>query len=334
MNGDTTPESPLEKLLIGAGPRPAPTADQTDRVREAVREAWLQETGTRRRRRVAGYVTASLAAAAVLAAVVIPWRTSDIVVIPPIRVATLDSATGTVSLTRPEGTPAAIAPPYDVVLGSRLATSQSRARLRLLGGAEVRLDVNTEVTIEGERIELIGGAVYIDTGGASSAARAVTVSTRFGDAHDIGTRFEVRVLDEAVRVRVRDGEVRLERGLTATSAPAGFELLAPRGAAVSRRAFAATDSAWNWITSAAPPFAIEGQTLAAFIAWIETEGGWQVRFATSALARRFEPIVLHGSIEGLAPLDALDVVLPASGLRHRIDGDTVVIESSNESGGR
>jgi hypothetical protein len=36
--------------------------------------------------------------------------------------------------------------------------------------------------------------------------------------------------------------------------------------------------------------------------------------------------VLHGTIEGLAPEEAVSVVLPGSGLAYRVEGATLLLE--------
>ena len=61
-------------------------------------------------------------------------------------------------------------------------------------------------------IELSAGAVYIDTG--SESAR-FAVRTPLATARDLGTQFEVRLLDDTLRLRVRSGIVELKDGVRA-----------------------------------------------------------------------------------------------------------------------
>jgi ferric-dicitrate binding protein FerR (iron transport regulator) len=152
------------------------------------------------------------------------------------------------------------------------------------------------------------------------------VRTPLATARDIGTRFEVRLLDSGMRVRVRGGLVRLEhRGATYEATP-GVELTATAGI-LQRRVAALHGPEWDWTLRVSPPFALEGRTLGSFLQWVEREGGWRPRFADPALERSSSSIVLHGSVEGLTPEEALAVVLPTCGLRHRVDGDLIRIEA-------
>jgi hypothetical protein len=51
-----------------------------------------------------------------------------------------------------------------------------------------------------------------------------------------------------------------------------------------------------------------------------------VEFGDPRLARSAASIVLHGSIEGLTPVAAVETVLPACGLVHRVRGGALFIE--------
>ena len=109
---------------------------------------------------------------------------------------------------------------------------------------------------------------------------------------DIGTQFEVRLAGAGVRIRVRDGQVRvtIANGVD-VRAGAGEELFSqPDGSdrSIDRRPIAATGSEWAWAERAASPFSVEGKTLGAFLDWVSHEGAWTVTFADtrfSAAAR-------------------------------------------------
>ena len=80
---------------------------------------------------------------------------------------------------------------------------------------------------------------------------------------------------------------------------------------------------------------MEGKTLGAFLDWVSREGAWTVTFADRRFSEAARATVLHGRpdlLKGLTPAEALDVVLPTCGLRHRIDGHRVVIERETSAG--
>jgi ferric-dicitrate binding protein FerR (iron transport regulator) len=213
----------------------------------------------------------------------------------------------------------------------------ARVALRFADGTSVRLDRGSRLrALSAGAIELAGGAVYVDTGRASARFE---VRTALATARDIGTQFEVRLLDwvpptstqpdRALRLRVRTGFVELEHGGPAVSGRAGTEVTFSASGTVTRP-IPTHGPAWEWTAGLAPPLEIEGQTLSAFLVRVAHEHGWELRYADPALAREASGIVLHGSVSGLPPPDAVAVAVTTSGLRHRLDdGELVVIRASD-----
>ena len=218
--------------------------------------------------------------------------------------------------------------------GSTVETGpESFATLRLAGGASARLDAGTVLRLaSATALELERGAVYLDTGSAPGAA-ALEVATRYGVARDIGTRFEVRLLDDALRVQVREGEVEVDLGAATRRAGAGGALQIGADGTVTREDVSAYGSSWGWILRTSPPFDLEGRTLGEFLDWVARETGWHVRFADPALEREVAGLVGHGSIAGTRADQAPDLVLPGFGLRHRIEDGTLWIEQAGTGGG-
>ncbi len=61
-----------------------------------------------------------------------------------------------------------------------------------------------------------------------------------------------------------------------------------------------------------------------FLAWVTRETGWRLRL-DPAVAVGAASVIVSGNIDGLAPDEALGVVLPTTGLRHRVaDGELIV----------
>ena len=148
--------------------------------------------------------------------------------------------------------------------------------------------------------------------------------TRLGIARDIGTQFEVRLNDDALSIRVRSGLVELRYPSGTTAVRGGSEVTVEGDRAVSRQ-LATFGPEWQWVAQLAPPFAIEGQPVAAFLEHISREQGWILRFSDAELARDVGTIILHGSVDGLQPETAVTVALRTSNLTYRIhDGELLV----------
>ncbi len=314
-----------EELIGAAGFRPAPGADRAARVRAAVEREWRAGIRARRVRRWTGAGVGMLAAAAtVFVAVRSRSHTAPLPLTPIARVV---AAHGGVTMEIAGGPAAVAAVGQTIAAGAIIRTdAASRAAVRVIDGGELRLDVGTVATlVDARTIQLDRGALYVDSGAAMPGS--VTIRTAAGTVRDIGTRFEVRtgLLQQGsdgrggrdVRVRVRAGAVQLERAGRIDRAPAATELLAHPDGTVSTKTVDPFDAEWDWTTAAAPPFVVENATLEAFLQWAAQEGGWTIDWS-DALRQRARATVLHGAIDGMAPGEALDVVLPTCGLSAEI----------------
>ncbi len=151
--------------------------------------------------------------------------------------------------------------------------------------------------------------------------------TPLGTARDIGTRFEVRVDDDTLRVRVRDGVVDVENASRSHRAEAGTEVRLEEGR-VERAPLPTHGAVWDWTVAIAPAFALDGATLAHFLAWLERESGWQVTWASDDLARGAPEIDLFGpEIEHMSPDQALEAVMAITGLEAHREGNVVTVSS-------
>ena len=77
----------------------------------------------------------------------------------------------------------------------------------------------------------------------------------------------------------------------------------------------------------APEFEIEGQPLAGFLDWVARETGRHIQFADTGVRDTALRTRLHGSIRGLAPLEALGRVLSTTSLRFEVHDDIIRISS-------
>jgi hypothetical protein len=155
----------------------------------------------------------------------------------------------------------------------------------------------------------------------------VEVATPLGRVDDVGTQFEVRLMPVAtgasrLRLRVREGEVRVETARATHHARAGQELLVDPDGGAQRASVAPDDGGWAWAARTAPELVIEGRTLATFLDQATRELGLRWRMVEPGTERPAAAIVLHGSVAGLTPEEAIDVVLTGSGLTsERRDGE-------------
>lgn len=321
----------IARVLRAAGPRERAPAEVERAVREHLRAEWreiIAERQDRRRRRTGFAIAASVAVAAVSAWLLAlqpqgsggPVATMAIA-IDDVRVRSSwwqgweDASSG-----------------RTLKAGETIETgANGRAALSLPGIASARLDEDTRLRLaSADRVVIDRGALYVDAGLESRPGSSLVVETPAGAVRHVGTQYEVRVDGRAVRLRVREGRVEwrspsgaIERG------NAGEQLTIAADGAVSRAATARYGDSWDWIASTTPAIDIEGRPLAEFLSWAGREMGRKVAYETPGLAAEVERIVVHGSVAGLTPAEALDAVLATTSVRGRLDEGRILI-----SGGR
>jgi transmembrane sensor len=239
---------------------------------------------------------------------------------------TIDRIEGTVrrvSISR-AGVQAPLLSPSDVLsAGDGFETGDGgRLSVRLSEGASLRFDRGSRARlISSRRVQLDAGAVYFDD---DRELEGLEIQTPHGIVKDIGTQFEVRLTADSLRVRIRSGVVEVRESGEVMTAHAGTELtIGPSGP--STRSMPPYGPEWEWATGLAAPYDTNGQRLTRFLAHLSREHGWTVAYASDALERQAEAIVLHGSLGHLQAADALDAALSASGLTYRLDRGRLVV---------
>jgi ferric-dicitrate binding protein FerR (iron transport regulator) len=326
---DVTEGDQIGQLLKLAGRRQMPDPTDMRRAREAAHAEW---TLVVRRRAWGGRWRIGFGALAAAFCVLAAWISFRAPSAPPplADVATFQRIAGIVVVTSAGvGRQTVSGSGIRIKPGARIEIDDAGgASFVLIDGAVVRLDRATAVVVEdASHLTLERGAAYVDSGRAPRSPSSLRIETRFGAVRHVGTRFEVRLADVSMRIRVRDGLVAVERDGTRWTTGAGEALVLAGTGTPSRQRIATTGPEWRWADRLSTPFVLEGATVAAFLDWVSREEGWQWEIADAALRARAGRILLHGSIEGLTPEEALAAVLPASGLTYRRDGTHLLISA-------
>ena len=326
---DQDRDNQIARLLKLAGRRPAPGPDCLLRARDAARAEWRQVLQVRARQRL---LKAIVAAAIIGVAGGAAWMWAHRAApVDRSEIATLQRVIGTVRVS--EGAvqgPATMARTNGRIrAGDRLETDErGGAAVQCFGGPSIRLHAGTAVRFESSsRLHLDRGTIYVDSG-PQQARNSLVVVTGFGNVRHLGTQFEVVLQAGSLDVRVREGEVSIESGNGRLTAAAGEALLVRADRPVERRRIATSGPGWAWVRTMAPPFTLEGSTVPAFLEWVSREEGLRWEYADAAARRVADRAVLHGSIEGLTPAEALLAVLPAAGLTSTRDGDRLIIRAA------
>jgi hypothetical protein len=215
-----------------------------------------------------------------------------------------------------------------VRIGDRL-TAHGLVLLTLAQGGTLRIAAGTTVVFPGAtQVGLEQGLIYVDCPAHPITCDWLRVTTVAGIIDHVGTEFEVLSDEQSVRIRVREGRIRFVGRSAALYAEAGTELLAAAGGRVALQPIATYGRDWLWTAALAPDYQIEGRSLIEFLQWASRELGRPLEFADAHAQQVANQTILHGSIKGVDPLDALAQVLATTSLSYEIASGIIRVHSS------
>jgi ferric-dicitrate binding protein FerR (iron transport regulator) len=331
-------EKIVSRAIRLAGRRPPVPPARATRMRGAVHAAWRRKIEERDRGRRAWQIAWAAAALVVVALGVGLWRHGPWTGTAVSAIASIESVDPGVRLLsseRAEGRFSFLRRGDELAAGSVIETgTRGRAALRLPSGHSVRLDRETRLVLaSASELRVERGAVYVDSGRPGEDEGTVAVHTPFGVAHEIGTQYEVRVTEHTLRVRVREGAVDLEYSEKTETVVAGSEVELDVSGELRREAIPVYGEEWSWVLEIAPPFEIEGRSLAEVLDWAARETGLRVLYSDAATDEEAPTILLRGSSAGLTPLEILEATLPTCDLCFRVEEGTLIVEGSAREAG-
>jgi ferric-dicitrate binding protein FerR (iron transport regulator) len=318
----------IERLLTAALRTNPLSDDAMDRLREAASGEWARLSGhktlTRFLRRRVWAAAAALLVCIALGAIGYGWPLAHPKVFGV--VARVEGGGGEVTAGWFHHRPLKVGITLDsgeelISRGPVLVSLSSGATLRVAPGTVLKLVAETQATLR-------QGMIYLDFP-PNARSLALDINTQVGTLEHVGTAYEVFSNDQLVRVRVRAGQVRLWSRSAVTLLESGMQLTASRDGRATLNRIEAYGQDWSWAEALAPDYEIEGQPLLDFLQWVAREAGRPVKFSDAHAREIAEHTILHGSVKGRDPMDALRVVLSTTSLRYDIRGDTIWIQSGS-----
>lgn len=307
------------------------TADAMERIRTATMAEWRASLGpfglTHRWSRFA------IAATVAIATLVGGWMVAS-------RFSAMPSAAGLGQLARADY-PGVVerhlwSRNRPISVGETLRESQDilvggGARISIAGGGSLRLTAGTGIFILSDHhIRLNDGDIYVDIPPTPVRQLPFIVQTPAGTFTHIGTQFHVAVRGDQTQVRVREGLVRWQSASGDVVSGAGTQLLIDAQGHATKTDIATTGVDWVWAEALGATFDIENRSLADFLRFIARETGRKLEFASPAVERRASALLLHGSIQRLAPADALSAVMSTTSLRYTLGKTYIRIDSAGD----
>lgn len=321
----TGPEEndPIERALEEGLARSPLTDDAYTRIHAAVAAEWQRESSSRRPRHRRFVMAAGLAAAAVIGALLLQIfaKTPTLGIVARVDKGALVLLHGMLPDQRLEVRAALRVGDVLVASDPVLVELQRGGSLRIAGGSRLEVTAADEVSLD-------RGEVYMDFPPNLQRASTFVVRTPLGLVEHAGTQFDIALASE-LRIRVREGSVRLRRGSQTETAGAGTELLVPRVGQTSQHSIATHGPEWSWIETLEPDFPIEDRKLSDFLQWAGRESGRQVSFLDEQAREVAERTRLHGSIHGLSVTQALEAVFATTSLRYNFEQGRIEVSSGS-----
>jgi ferric-dicitrate binding protein FerR (iron transport regulator) len=327
-NNGTGPEERIDRDLNEALRTRPLSAEALTRIQAAVQKEWTDlHAGSQRsisRRRVWVAVAAGICSIALILA----WLTRT----PPTPVlfgsiSRIENGETVVGSKGVQGRSVRVGDP---IRPADVLTAHGIGLVSLPAGSNLRIGAETVINVLGQSdIELVRGMIYVDHPPAAAATSLLRVHTRAGTIEHVGTAFEVFSSEQIVRVRVREGEVRLRNAGHDILAEAGTEIVATSDGVISHGSVPLNGEQWRWVSSMAPAYEIEGRPLLDFLEFESRELGYRLVFADPRAKQVAERTILHGTVRGREPLDAVSSVLATTSLTYSIRGNTLQVQSSD-----
>lgn len=325
MMHNESENDPLETLIKNAGHRETTDANVSERVEKHLHAHWQQlvQQGRRkqRRKRIATFGGGLAIAASLILAVIILQPGYD----PTVIVAHVENSVGEAQ-SGERGEPLSILKSgHTIHAGGILETGEaSGVGLRLTSGHSLRVAASSRLRIEPGKVLLDRGRIYIDSG-PDGSSQAISVYSSYATVTEVGTQYQLELLDDGIEVSVREGMVRLETDSVDATARAGEAVLLDSEGKFEHTKIPKYGERWQWITPLSQALDIDGISVGEFLEWLSRENGWQIRYSSNDLRLSAQTILLNGSIAGLGAEEALETVMTTTGWRYTLVDGVIVI---------
>lgn len=307
-----------DDLALRDGLRVAPlSADAMARIRAAVEAEWCASVGQPRRRRWPYAAAASLLAVVALSAYLLSGRGAGAERGDMVAHLVRFESPGVVEVhllgdTQPLAEGAVLRAGHEY-------SASGQALLQIEGGGNLRIAAGTEIEILArDDVMLKKGEFYVDIPHGTHASASFVARTSAGEFRHVGTQFALAVDDGETRLRVREGSVHWLAADGESTVGAGREVIFASGVRSAERAIDPAGHEWDWTAKSTPTFEIEDRPLGEFLEWVARESGRKLVLTDEQARKRIATIRMHGSVNGLTPLQALSAVMAATDLRYEL----------------
>jgi len=201
--------------------------------------------------------------------------------------------------------------------------ADSMVTVRTAAGVLLTVDQHAQLAVtQADELELRRGRIYVDAAGPRAA---MAVTTRHARIVDVGTQFEVQVVEvapggEELLIAIREGRVDVHSGddeFSIRAAAGQGELVKMSGSSVTEKdTIAATDARWNWRQAGREPYMLAGSSVYDYLQWMARDTGHELHFNSNAVEQMAKIGILRGP--GSLSSDDTDIADALAATRFRL----------------
>mgnify|MGYP000882669680 CR=1 FL=1 len=98
---------------------------------------------------------------------------------------------------------------------------------------------------------------------------------------------------------------------------------------IQLKAINAFDENWLWTQKIVANFDIQGKSMLEYLDWVSIETGYALNYKNYNIQKRAKTVMLSGSINGIMPIDSLDVIFPSTKFSYEINNNEIYIDDTS-----
>jgi hypothetical protein len=203
--------------------------------------------------------------------------------------------------------------------------NNNRIMIELDNGNSFRVDENTQLQlVNRNEIHLSQGQIYVESAQQQPTSKLL-IKTDIAEVNHIGTRYLVSLLKDKLNVAVREGKVVINNKEVTNQVEHGFEASIDTTGNYQHHPISSHDKKWGWTQKIAKSFNIQDKTVAEYLQWVSNETGYEILWQSTSNKVDANKVKLSGSINGVLPIESLDVIMPTTRFNYQIRGSVIHI---------
>lgn len=208
--------------------------------------------------------------------------------------------------------------------------TNNRLYVSLNNGNSFRLNENSTLKINtSDNFSLLNGEIYIDSDNQKGNHK-LTIETQLATIDHIGTQYSILYNEDYLNVSVREGLVLVDSiGSEKHQIEKGKQFIQSSSGDISFNSINTFDDKWLWTQKITKSLEIQDKSMFEYLGWISSETGYPIKWDSFNVKTKAKDVILSGSINGIMPIDSIDVIFPTTRFSYEIINNEIYISYNN-----